>query len=78
MTRPLRWVREGLIVRIISSKYLDGKMYSKKVRVQTIMNDTQFLAVDHNPSGPISGKSTVYEGLREDDLETVLPPSSEF
>ena len=67
--KPLTWVKEGLIVRIISDKYCDGKFYNKKVHVKTIMNDRQFLASD----GP-----KILDDLREKDLETVLPASSEF
>lgn len=67
--RPLTWVSEGLIVRIISDKYRSGKFYNKKVHIKTIMNDTQFLATEG---------STVLDDLREKDLETVLPGTSEF
>ena len=67
--KPLTWIAEGLIVRVISDKYRSGKLYNKKIHIKTIMNDTQFLATD----GP-----TVLDDLREKDLETVLPGSSDF
>ena len=67
--RPLTWVSEGLVVRVISDKYRSGKFYNKKVHIKTIMNDTQFLATEG---------STVLDDLREKDLETVLPGTSEF
>lgn len=60
---------EGLIVRVISDKYRGGKFYNKKVHIKTIMNDSQFLATE----GP-----TVLDDLREKDIETVLPSSSDF
>lgn len=36
--KPLKWVTQGLVVRVISDKVMDGKMYNKKVQIKNIMN----------------------------------------
>ena len=36
--KPLKWVTQGLVVRVITDKYMNGKMYNKKVQVKNIMN----------------------------------------
>ena len=38
--KKLEWISEGIVVRVISDKYMDGKMYNKKLLIKTILNDT--------------------------------------
>ena len=56
-------------------------MYNKKVLIKTIMNEYQFLAIPFEKGEKPHGQgeaSIVYDDLREKDLETVLPASSDF
>lgn len=69
--RRLKWVREGLIVRVINDRYRNGTFYNKKAQIKTIMNEYKFLACPLN-------STTVLDDLEERDLETVLPSSSEM
>ena len=71
--KPLKWVKEGLVVRIISDKYSNGKMYNKKVLIQTITNESSFLAIPYDKNTPQSSSVVVFPDLREKELETVLP-----
>ena len=57
----------GLIVRVISKKVHQGRLYNKKLRVTDVLSSFQFAAVD--PENP----SQLYDDLREKDLETVMP-----
>jgi hypothetical protein len=68
----LKWIKEGLVLRIISEEYMEGKYYNKKIIIKTIINDYDFLAV---PFENISKSEYVLENLIEKDLETVLPNS---
>ena len=36
--KALKWIKEGLTVRIICDKYKDGKMYNKKVVVKSVLS----------------------------------------
>ena len=61
----------GLIVRFVSKKAYDGKLYNKKLRIVDVYDKYTFSAV------PIDNPQRVYDDLREKDLETVIPKNTE-
>ena len=63
--KKLKWVIPNIIVRVISSKAHKGKLYNTKVRITDI--------ADHKNITVIGNDNIIYEGLREDELETVMP-----
>ena len=63
--KPLKWISEGLIVRVISDKIYKGVLYNQKIHIKNIINHSQFLAT--------SKDNKTYDDLVEKDLETVLP-----
>ena len=63
--KKLKWVLPNIIVRVISSKVHKGRLYNTKVRITDV--------VDHKNITVIGNEGIIYEGLREDDLETVMP-----
>ena len=42
--RELKWVLPGIIVRVVSKKVENGKLYNKKLRVIDVLNKCQFSA----------------------------------
>jgi len=59
----------GLLVRVISKKTHNGKLYNAKVQIQDIVNkDTISVLTQEN---------VLYEGVRENDMETVMPKVDE-
>ncbi|CDW79585.1 g patch domain and kow motifs-containing [Stylonychia lemnae] len=68
--KKLKWILPGLIVRVISKKIEEGKLYNTKLKVTDVLNESRFLAV---PLQADSSSKRVYDDLREKDLETVLP-----
>lgn len=68
--KRLKWVLPNIIIRVVSKKVEDGKLYNRKLRVIDVLNDYQFSAT------PIDSSSThliVYSDLREKEIETVIP-----
>ncbi|TNV71968.1 hypothetical protein FGO68_gene6460 [Halteria grandinella] len=65
--KKLKWVLPNIIIRCISKKVADGKLYNRKLRITDVPSAYQFLA------SPIEGENVVYECLREKDVETVIP-----
>lgn len=63
--RKLRWVVENIRVRVISKKFENGKFYNNKVIVNDIIDGESFSVVTE--------KGDVVVGLREKELETVIP-----
>lgn len=64
----MKWVIPGIIIRVVSKKVADGKLYNKKLRVTDVLSSYQFLSV------PIEGTDlNVYDNIREKDIETVMP-----
>lgn len=74
--KPLKWVQEGLVVRIICDTYRDGKMYNNKVHVRNVINDTTFLAIPYTPES--NSSTQVFNDLTEREIETVLPQTKNF
>lgn len=62
--KPLKWIKEGLVVRIVSKSYQDGKFYNMKVRITSIVDQFEFIGAcsDH-----------ILTDLREKHLQTVIP-----
>ena len=62
----------GIIVRMVSKKVAEGKLYNCKLRITDVFSAYQFMAV---PCDEKLGDNQliVYENLREKDLETVMP-----
>ncbi len=60
----------GLIVRVVSKKVANGKLYNKKMRVSDVLSAYQFLAV---PIEDADGGVNAYENLVEKEIETVMP-----
>ena len=75
--KRLKWVTEGLILRVISKKVHDGKLYDKLVKITTIFDKYSFEAIplDEDQKGHDVVSIT---DLREKDLETVLPTRTEI
>eukprot|EP00347_Sterkiella_histriomuscorum_P020443 403337786 len=73
--KKLKWLLPGLIVRVVSKKVANGKLYNTKVRITDVLNDSRFLAAPYGPSSSSNGdfNNQVYDNLREKDLETVIP-----
>jgi len=43
--KPLKWIREGLVVRVVSERVAQGRLYNKKVEITTILDPYSFNAV---------------------------------
>lgn len=67
--KKLKWVRTNLTVRVVSQKTHKGRLYNQKVLVQDIIGPEQISVLDT--------QGTLYEDLREKDLETVMPKIGE-
>lgn len=60
-----------MIVRVVSKKVEDGKLYNKKLRIVDVPDKYSFTAIQ------IEGQQNVYDDLREKDIETVIPKDNE-
>ena len=58
----------GLIVRVVSKKVEGGRLYNTKVKITDVLSAFKFHAIPHDGSS-----TTLYENLREKDIETVIP-----
>ena len=63
---------EGILVRVISTKVAEGRLYEKKVKIINVLDRYSFEAVPVESSSRLDPS---YTNLREKDLETVLPSS---
>lgn len=43
--KKLKWIIPGIIVRVISKKVANGKLYNKKIKITDVLNESKFLAV---------------------------------
>ena len=66
--KRLKWVIPGLIVRVVSKKVEGGRLYNTKVKISDVLSAFKFHAIPHDGSS-----TTLYENLREKDIETVIP-----
>lgn len=69
--KPLKWVIEGIKVRVVSKKAAQGKLYGKIVNVRTVHDAFKFDAKE-------PGSYEILGDLREKDIETVLPSSKDL
>ena len=67
----MRWIIEGIKVRVVSKKAAQGKLYGKIVNVRTVLDAYSFEASE-------PGSSTILSDLREKDIETLLPSSKDL
>lgn len=69
-SKPLRWVREGIQVRVVSKKVCGGKLYNRVFPVTTVLDQFTFEVFSKELNRPLTE-------LRERDVETVLPRSKD-
>ena len=69
--KPLKWVAEGIQVRVISKKAADGILYNKVLPVVTVLDRCTFEVFSRE-------LNREFTCLREKDIETVLPRSKEL
>lgn len=74
--KKLQWVMPNLIWRVVSQKCHDGKLYNTKVQVQDV-NYHEDLNGKHALNISVLLNKHLYEGIREKDLETVMPSLNE-
>lgn len=67
--KRVKWVMPHLVVRVVSQKAHGGKLYNTKVQIQDV--------IDHENISVLTETNQLYEGLREKDLETVMPRMEE-
>ena len=60
--KSLKWVKEGIQVRIVSKKVLSGKLYNKVLPVTTVLDQYSFEVFSDELNRPITD-------LREKDIE---------
>jgi len=63
--KRLKWVSPHIMVKVISKKVKDGRLYEKKVFVSDILDECTFSALDE--------KKNAIDELREKDVQTVMP-----
>lgn len=63
----LKWIIEGILVRIINKDFLKGKYFLQKAEVVNISNETSFIIKTQD--------NKLHEELKEKDLQTVIPKS---
>ena len=63
--KRLKWVSPGIMVKVISKKVRDGRLYEKKVFIHDLLDEYTFSALDE--------KGNTIDELREKDIETVMP-----
>ena len=68
--KPLKWIQEGIQVRVVSKKAFRGKLYNRIVPVTTVLDHATFEVYSQEHNRPITD-------LRERDVETVLPRSKD-
>ena len=55
-------------MRVVSKKVEGGRLYNTKVKITDVLSAFKFHAIPHDGSS-----TTLYENLREKDIETVIP-----
>lgn len=71
VSKPLKWVTEGIQVRIVSKKVADGRLYNKVLPVMTVLDRCTFEVFSRE-------LNCEFTNLREKDIETVLPRSRDL
>ena len=69
--KPLKWVMEGIQVRVVSKKVADGRLYNKVLPVMTVLDRCTFEVFSEE-------LNCAFTYLREKDIETVLPRSKDI
>ena len=69
--KPLKWVSEGIQVRVVSKKVADGRLYNKVLPVMTVLDRCTFEVFSEE-------LNCAFTYLREKDIETVLPKSKDL
>ena len=69
--KPLKWVSEGIQVRVVSKKVADGRLYNKVLPVMTVLDRCTFEVFSEE-------LNCAFTYLREKDIETVLPRSKDL
>jgi G patch domain/KOW motif-containing protein len=64
----LKWVIPGIVIRVVSKKVAEGKLYNKKLKVTDVLSQYQFLAVLTE-----GADLNAYDNISEKDIETVMP-----
>ena len=70
-SKPLKWVTEGIQVRVVSKKVADGRLYNKVLPVMTVLDRCTFEVFSEE-------LNCAFTYLREKDIETVLPRSKDL
>jgi G patch domain/KOW motif-containing protein len=63
--KSLKWIMPGIMVRVVSKSFRDGRYYDKKLEVTDILDGYTFVAMDE--------RGHTIDDLREKDVETVMP-----
>jgi len=66
--KRLKWVSPHIMVKVVSKKVRDGKLYEKKLFVSDILDEYTFSALDE--------KKNAIDELREKDIQTVMPKTN--
>ena len=69
-SKPLKWITEGILVRVVSKKAFKGKLYNCILPVTTVLDQATFEVFSSEHNRPITD-------LREKDVETALPRSKD-
>lgn len=69
--KALKWVTEGILVRVVSKKAFSGKLYNCVLPVSTVLSETTFEVFSREHNRHITE-------LREKDVETALPRSKDI
>ena len=64
----MKWVIPGIVIRVVSKKVAEGKLYNKKLKVTDVLSQYQFLAVLTE-----GADLNAYDNISEKDIETVMP-----
>lgn len=70
-TKPLKWIIEGIKVRVVSKKAAQGTLYGKIVNVRTVLDAFKFEVCE-------PGSYKILSDLREKDIETLLPSTKDL
>ena len=68
--KRLKWITTNIMVRVISKKVRNGKLYEKKVYISDILDEYSFSAIDD--------KGNTVDELREKDVETIMPKPNDL
>ena len=66
----MKWITDGIYVRVISKRVAEGSLYNKKLPVITILDQYTFEVYSDE-------LNREFTNLREKDVETVLPRSKD-